>query len=61
LKSICAATAKQLLSETDFSQLADVSLINKEEFDTYRNMIRALAINPVADPVWPNQPKAVWM
>lgn len=60
LKAQCAATAKQLLSQTDFSQLADVDLANKAEFDTYRATIRNLAINPVTNPVWPNQPKAVW-
>lgn len=61
LKNECAATAKQLLAATDFSQLADVQLANKSEFDSYRATIRNYAINPVTNPVWPNQPKSVWM
>jgi hypothetical protein len=60
LKAECAATAKQLLVQTDFSQLGDVNLTNKSEFDAYRATVRALVLNPVVNPIWPTQPKAVW-
>jgi hypothetical protein len=58
----CKATAKQLLEETDWSQVADVAaaLTNKSAFDTYRAAVRELYFNPVAQPTWPQRPEAVW-
>jgi hypothetical protein len=56
------AQAKQLLVDTDWSQNIDVAAVlgNKAAFDTYRAAVRALYFNPVAEPVWPERPEAVW-
>lgn len=61
-KLLCKNMAKQFLVETDWSQYSDVSetLLNKEEFDIYRAVIRGLLLRPIPDPVWPKQPEAVW-
>lgn len=61
-KQFCKDEAKRLLAETDYSQYEDVDvvLVNKSEFTTYRTTVRGMMINPIPDPVWPDQPKAVW-
>jgi hypothetical protein len=58
----CKAEAKVLLEQTDWSQVADVAaaLTNKSAFDTYRAAVREIYLNPVAEPVWPERPEAVW-
>lgn len=58
----CKAQAKQLLVETDFAELASVraAITNAAQFDTYRAAVRDLFLNPVAEPVWPERPEAVW-
>lgn len=58
----CKAEAKQRLVDTDWSQQADVRahIENGAEFDTYRHQVRDLYLNPVAEPVWPERPVAVW-
>lgn len=64
----CKQQAKQLLYETDWTSIPDVAnpsasnpyLINQGAFIAYRSQIRALAVNPVADPVWPTQPTEQW-
>lgn len=59
---ICKATAKGKLSNTDWSQTADVSeiLLNQAEFSVYRAEIRSIYFNPVPNPVWPVEPIAQW-
>ena len=52
--------AKQLLASTDWTQLADVTLVNKQEFATYRAQLRQIATNPQATVVWPAPPTNVW-
>jgi len=59
-KLACKATAQQLLQATDWTQVADCPLVNKAEFTTYRATVRALAINPVANPVFPELPSEQW-
>lgn len=59
-KDACKEKAKQLLEATDWSQMPDVSLTNKEAFAFYRLNLRNLAINPVTDPVWEVEPTPVW-
>jgi hypothetical protein len=67
-KQNCKKQAKELLYETDWSTIPDVAnsvvsnpyLINASEFAAYRSQIRALAVNPVADPVWPVMPTEQW-
>ena len=56
----CKAEAKQRLADTDWSVLPDVVVKNKLEFETYRSQIRALVLNPVAEPSWPTEPQPVW-
>jgi len=64
----CTNKASALLSETDWTSIADVAnpavsnpyLTNQAAFLSYRSQVRNLAVNPVADPVWPTQPTAVW-
>ena len=61
-------TASFLLSETDWTTIADVAnpinspyLDNQDEFISYRNLVRQIAVYPTAgDLVWPVQPTAVW-
>jgi PIN domain nuclease of toxin-antitoxin system len=63
------ATASAKLSDTDWTTIPDVSdslksnpyLTNVDEFLTYRNAIRAIAINPVSGYIdFPTVPKAIW-
>ena len=62
LKSRCKAEAKARLAETDFSELPSVraAITNGAEFDAYRVAVRALAINPVTNPTFPERVSAVW-
>jgi hypothetical protein len=62
LKDDCVQEAQFRLQATDYSQLADVSprLANAAEFAAYRAQVRALLLNPVANPTWPMAPTAVW-
>lgn len=62
-------TAVGLLTETDWTALPDVSdplksnpyLANANEFNTYRNAVRQIAINPVAGNIdWPVMPDEDW-
>lgn len=56
----CKAEAKTRLANTDWSVLPDVVVQNKLDFENYRSAVRALVLNPVADPVWPTEPQPVW-
>jgi len=56
----CKAKAKQLIAACDWSALPDVALANQADFIAYRAALRALIINPVADPVWPTEPTPDW-
>lgn len=63
----CKQKASDLLYETDWTTIPDVAnpantpyLTNQAEFIAWRSQIRALAINPVADPVFPPAPQPVW-
>lgn len=63
----CKQQASQLLYETDWTTIPDVAdpanspyLTNQAEFIAWRSQIRALAVNPVADPIFPPKPVEVW-
>lgn len=64
----CKNEATKLLYETDWTTIADVAdptksspyLLNQNEFVAYRSNVRKLAVNPVANPVWPILPIAQW-
>lgn len=61
------AKAMQLLSETDwasFPSVADPSnspyLKNADDFQTYRQALRVIAVNPTPNPTFPTKPVEVW-
>lgn len=64
----CKNQASKLLYETDWTTIPDVAdptksnpyLINVQDYVTYRNAVRQLAIYPVANPVWPTKPISQW-
>lgn len=61
----CKFAAQQLLQSTDWVTLSDITtgthkLINQAEFLTYRDALRKLVINPVANPTWPTMPTEQW-
>jgi hypothetical protein len=66
-KDECKNKAISLLQKTDWTQMADVSnqsitphLVNLADFNEYRAKIRALAVNPVANPNFPITPTQQW-
>lgn len=62
------ATAVSLLQETDWTSIADVAdpeksnpyLMNQSEFISYRSTVRAIAVNPTFDAVFPDAPTEQW-
>jgi hypothetical protein len=52
--------AEQLLAQTDWTQVTDVPLVNKSAFTTYRATVRAIALNPTYDAVFPVMPTEQW-
>lgn len=53
--------AMSLLSATDWTQMPDVDMANKDEFTAYRAALRAIAVNPpVTVSEWPVKPEEVW-
>jgi hypothetical protein len=68
LKNANKLIASQLLSQTDWVELPSVSnpavnphLLNLNEFLTYRESLRAIAVNPpVTVQKWPVKPNEVW-
>ena len=64
----CKQQASSLLSQTDWTTIADVAdptksnpyLLNQAEFAAYRSAVRMLAVYPVASPVWPTKPQEQW-
>jgi hypothetical protein len=52
--------AKKLLTDSDWTQLPDVPLANKEDWESYRSALREIATNPTLDPVWPVEPPVIW-
>jgi hypothetical protein len=62
------STATTLLSQTDWTAIPDVAdpaksdpyLVNQAEFVAWRSTIRAIAVTPTWDVVFPQQPAEVW-
>jgi hypothetical protein len=60
--------AANLLSQTDWTAIPDVAdplksdpyLVNQAEFVAWRSNIRAIAVTPTWDAVFPAQPNEVW-
>jgi hypothetical protein len=66
-KQKCKEQAQEILYKTDWTTIPDVAdpaytpyLTNQTEFKQYRAVIRDLAVNPVANPVWPTPPTEQW-
>lgn len=61
-------TAANLLSQTDWTAIPDVAdplksdpyLVNQNEFVAWRSQIRAIAVTPTWDVVFPQQPAEQW-
>lgn len=58
----CKQKAQTLLNESDWTDLYSVrqKLENVTEWDTYREIIRELRINPIENPTFPDKPKTIW-
>lgn len=54
------SSAKDLLLQSDWTQLSDINLANKADWDAYRQALRVIATNPTIDPVWPTKPNTIW-
>ena len=52
--------AEQILSQTDWTQVADVPLLNKQEFTDYRSVVRAIALKPPVQVIFPEPPVEQW-
>lgn len=66
-KMTCKQQASALLYATDWTTIPDVAnpqntpyLMNQADFIAYRNQVRQLAVNPVANPVFPTKPTEQW-
>jgi hypothetical protein len=59
-KAANKATAEQKLAATDWTQVADVPLLNKQEFVDYRTAVRAIALNPPVQATFPEIPAEQW-
>jgi hypothetical protein len=53
--------AKQLLSETDYTQLPDVNISNKQQFAAYRQYLRNYYDNPFPILPFTEPPKTQWI
>lgn len=52
--------AEEKLSATDWTQVADVPLLNKQAFVEYRAAVRAIALNPPVQATFPDLPAEQW-
>lgn len=61
-KQNCKSKAQSLLNESDWADLYSVrqKLENVTEWDTYRDIIRNLRINPIENPTFPDKPQTIW-
>lgn len=57
----CKTKAKILISESDWSVLPDVNIQNKNEFESYRSILRNYILNPVENPDFPGEPQPIWI
>lgn len=61
-KKNCKDTAKKLIAELDWVNDTETTplLSNREDFVAYRSLLRALIIDPVVNPTWPERPQEEW-
>ena len=60
-KQNCENEAKRLIALTDWSVLPDVKINNKSEFENYRTILRNYILNPVENPIFPEEPNPIWI
>jgi len=60
-KSNCKAKSKELIANCDWSVLPDVKIENKTEFINYRDILRNYILNPVENPIYPEEPTPIWI
>jgi hypothetical protein len=59
-KEQCKSESKKRIANSDWSVLPDVNISNKSEFENYRSQLRNLILNPVEDPIFPEEPNPIW-
>ena len=59
-KDNCISYAKLLINSSDWSMLPDVKLENKSDYISYREILRNYILNPVEDPIFPEEPNPIW-
>ena len=59
-KDNCKQEAKKRIANSDWSVLPDVNISNKSEFENYRSQLRNLILNPVEEPIFPEEPQPIW-
>lgn len=59
---LCKNTSIGKLYRTDWTQLPDRSIMieNLQDFIEYRNKLLELVLNPIENPIFPTEPKAIW-
>lgn len=60
-KNQCKSKSKELIFLSDWSVLPDVKIENKIEFENYRSILRNYILNPIENPIFPNEPKPIWI
>ena len=59
-KEQCKSESKKRIANCDWSVLPDVNITNKSEFENYRSQLRNLILNPVEEPIFPEEPQPIW-
>ena len=59
-KEQCKSESKKRIANCDWSVLPDVNISNKSDFENYRSQLRNLILNPVEDPIFPDEPNPKW-
>jgi hypothetical protein len=52
--------AQALLADSDWAALPDTNLVNQQDWNNYRNALRAIRSNPTENPQWPTRPPAIF-
>lgn len=60
-KNDCKEKSKTLIASSDWSVLPDVKIENKIEFENYRSILRNYILSPVENPIYPEEPKPIWI
>lgn len=59
-KNNCKEESKKRIANSDWSVLPDVNITNKSEFENYRSQLRNFILNPVEEPIFPEEPQPIW-